>query len=333
MYWLPQELFTNQIVKNQFIRSIPKNYGIGFSESGTLENQTMVIERPVGYPSLNYSQNDYELDKMIQAMDKHGIEKGLLKLPGCQEWLTLELCKVFNECAYEFIKASNGRLKALAVVPPIADEDTISELKRAIYEFGFEGIQLTSHYGDNYLDHDQFRPFFKIINEMNVPVYVHHTPVPVEHNSIYEYNNLRRSLGRSIEQNIAIGREIFSDMFETLPNLKFIHSMLGGSFYAFVSQLLPNSKSNDRFDNQSEKYRGYLNNNIYFELSHSQPWGKEQLECAVKVLGADKIIYGSSYPVNNEWFSKGSEFVENLNISDKDKEQILCKNAQNIYNI
>ena len=68
-------------------------------------------------------------------------------------------------------------------------------------------------------------------------------------------------------------------------------------------------------------------------MSHAQPWGKEQLECAVKVLGADHIIYGSSYPVRNEWLIDGPAFVRNLDISDEEKDLILEGNAMRLYHV
>ena len=46
-----------------------------------------------------------------------------------------------------------------------------------------------------------------------------------------------------------------------------------------------------------ESMRKHLAENIYFEMSHAQPWGKVLLETAVEILGADHIVYGSSSPV------------------------------------
>ena len=72
---------------------------------------------------------------------------------------------------------------------------------------------------------------------------------------------------------------------------------------------------------------------IYFETSHAQPWGKQQLECAIQVLGADHIIFGSSYPVRREWLLEGAEFIKMLDISNEEKDMILYKNACQIYHI
>ena len=84
-----------------------------------------------------------------------------------------------------------------------------------------------------------FRPFLRKLNELKLPVYVHHSPIPVDYQSICDYNNLRRSYGRCMDQTIAIGREVFSGMFDELPDLKLIHSMLGGAFFAYMNSMLP----------------------------------------------------------------------------------------------
>jgi predicted TIM-barrel fold metal-dependent hydrolase len=62
-------------------------------------------------------------------------------------------------------------------------------------------------------------------------------------------------------------------------------------------------------------------------------WGKAQLECAVEVLGADHILYGSSYPVRREWFVTGIDFVKNLEIPEESKSLILSGNAARLFKI
>ena len=167
--------------------------------------------------------------------------------------------------------------------------------------------------------------------ELGIPVYVHHTPIPVDCGSILEYNNLRRSFGRCQDQITAIGRELFSGMFAELPNVKMIHSMLGGGYFTFKEMLMPWDSGGGRFDTNTEAIKKYLRENIYFELSHAQPWGKEPLELAVKILGADHIIYGSSYPVKQVWMTGGPAFVEALDVTGEEKEQMLGGNARRIY--
>ena len=54
---------------------------------------------------------------------------------------------------------------------------------------------------------------------------------------------------------------------------------------------------------------------------------------AVNILGADHMIYGSSYPVKEVWMTGGPAFVEGLEISSEEKELLLGENARAIYRV
>lgn len=110
---------------------------------------------------------------------------------------------------------------------------------------------------------------------------------------------------------------------------------LDGGFFTFQEMLMPHGPAaNDgRFTATPESMRKHLARNIFFEMSHAQPWGKVLLETAVKILGADHIVYGSSSPVKAVWRNEGPAFVRSLDISQEEKEQILCGNAKMLYQL
>ncbi len=339
MYWFPEEVFTNENLMYKFLSEISPSSRI-FGHATTVEKnqqqiKQIVIEKPKGYPNLNYAQGDYTLEKQLADMDKGGVDKAVLKLPGCQEWLSLDLCRRFNDGVANHVKQSNGRMAALAVLPPFGTLDCIHELERCRYELGMAGVQITTHYGSSYLDNETFAPFFEKLNEMECTVYVHHSPVPVQYDSLYEYNNLRRQYGRCVDQMTAVGRELFSGFFDKYPRLKLIHSMLGGGFFTYCNMMLPQAPKNgekvNRFEAESDSIRRHLKDNLFFEMSQAQSWGKAQLECAVSVLGADHILFGTSYPVRREWLLEGAAFVKQLNISETEKDLILHRNAETLY--
>jgi predicted TIM-barrel fold metal-dependent hydrolase len=51
------------------------------------------------------------------------------------------------------------------------------------------------------------------------------------------------------------------------------------------------------------------------------------------VLGADHILYGSSYPIKLDWFFEGVDYVKSLDIDEKSKDLILGENAARLFNI
>jgi predicted TIM-barrel fold metal-dependent hydrolase len=339
MHWLPENLFKDKALRDSFINCVPYAYGECARVKaipGTKLEQ-IVIEKPMGYENLNYAENQYDSETQLADMDEAGVDIAILRIPCWQEWLPLDMCKTVNDGLAEHVKQHPDRFRAVAVVPPWGTRECLKEMERCIKELGFCGVQLAAHYGNLYLDDEAFEPYFKVLNELDVPVVVHHTPLPVDYKSLYDYSNLRRVYGRCVDQGTAVGRELYSGMFEKFPNLKMVHTMLGGGFFAIANMVVP-TKSNvkeevERFDLIADKVRGYLERNLYFDISHAPPWGKPQLECAVKVLKADHILYGGSYPLRRAWFLKGVEFVKNLEISEEEKSLILSGNAARLFNI
>lgn len=338
LYWFPEELFTDEELSEKFLSEIPIEYGIkGYLKKDAQNGTRYVIEKPVGSPNLDYIQGDYTLEKELSSLDQAGVDRAVLKLSCQQEWMSLEMCQLFNTRMAERVQESGGRLAGLGVVPPKGTPSVRKEIDRCLDELGFGGLQLSSHYGNLYLDNEAFAPFFEYLNDRQVTCYVHHVPLPVQYDTLTDYTNLRRLYGRCIDQATAIGRELFSGFFSKYPNVKLVHSMLGGGFFAYANLWFPKKprvkEAMSRFNDDNDLVVSQLQNNIFFEMSHAQSWGREQLECAVKTLGGDHILFGSSFPVRPVWLLEGSDFVRSLDISDEDKELILHKNAERLYRL
>ncbi len=339
VHHLPNDLFDNEKMMDSFLHSVPREWGeiayLGTVESG---KRQLILEKPRGYQNLNYVEGDYSLEAKLQAMDGAGVDIALMRVPVWQEWLHLDACKMINDEAAEMCRRSGGRLHANAAIPPWGGKDNLYELERCIKELGMVGVQLACHYGQLYLDHDVFKPYFKVINEMNVPCVVHHTPLPVYWQSIIDWTNLRREFGRIMDQATAVGRELFSGMFEEFPNLKFIHTMFGGNWFAQQKLLTPKKGAKKeamlRLDmSEGERITRYLQNNIFFDMTHPASWGKDQVECAIKVCGADHVLFGSTFPVFYNWMSESVEFMDTLDITPEEKELIMSKNAIKLFNL
>jgi len=77
---------------------------------------------------------------------------------------------------------------------------------------------------------------------------------------------------------------------------------------------------------------------VYFETS--TVGDKRAVEEAVKLVGADRVIYGSDYPFNKIWLEENGRqyrseddmvIVKDANILESDKEKILYDNAKGIF--
>jgi len=340
MHVLPDLLFKDEAVLESFLRAAPRAYGeFAFVRDlpGSGGKRQIQVEKPRGYENLNFSDYSIDPDARIKVMDQAGLDIAILRTPCWQEWLSLEMCKMVNDGVHKTVQDHPDRLRAVGIVPPWGDKGCLDEADRCIHKLGFVGLELAAHYGTLYLDDQAFRPYFRHLNELGVPIVVHHTPLPVDYHSIYQYTNVRRSIGRCIDQLTAVSLEMFGGLFDECPNLKLIHTMMGGGVFAFTNQIAPRQSAFkeevQRFDPKTADVRKYLKDNLYFGITTPTAWSKPQLECAVKELGADHILYGSSYPVRIDWVLSGVEYVRGLDISEAEKELIFCGNASRLFKI
>ncbi len=341
MHFLPTNLFTDEEVLNGFLYSAPITFGMKayLGETPDGSKKQVILEYPEGKQILNYVDGDYTLETKIRAMDEAGVDIAMLRMPVWQEWLPLDMCKIVNTQAAEMCKRSEGRLVANAVVPPYGRKEDVDELKRCIEELGMVGVQLACCYGDRFLDDPLFDPYLKVINEMNIPAVIHHTPGQNAFTNFSDYTVLRRELGRVHAQAAAVGRELYSGIFAKYPNLKFIHTMFGGNFFALQEILAPHAAKKKEAMNRltadisREDYDEFLKNNIYFDMTHPMSWGTAQLECAAKVCGADHLLMGSSFPVFYEWMARSVASIDAMNVSDEDKALMKGGNAQRLFNL
>ena len=341
MYWVPEALFTDQALRERFLSPITQPNSVsgyyGYMRENGNGQLEFAFEKPRGCQNLNYIQGEYRTEAQLRDMDASGVDLAVLKTPCCQEWMDLDMCRIFNDGMARQVRESGGRLCALAVIPPYMTPEVERELDRCLGTLGMHGVQLSAHYAGKYLDDPAFSPLFEVLEARRLTAYVHHTPLPVQYDALLDYTSLRRSYGRCVDQTTAVCRELYSNMFAKYPHVKLVHSMLGGGFFAIAPMMMPHGASagdaSGRFANANSNVERQLKENLFFEMSHAEPWGKAQLECAVKVLGADHILFGSSYPVKKSWLLSGPKFIRGLDISQEDKAAILGKNARRLYQL
>lgn len=330
---VPASLFKDEALMERFLGCVPSAYTedrayVSTAASGAKQ---IVVEKPAGRGNMNIVDGEYTVEGIIDAMDEAGVDVAVLRVPVWQEWMPLDLCRLFNDDFAAFAAQAPDRFKAMASIPPWGDRASLDELKRCMDDLGFVGVQLSCHYGTKYLDDPAFRPLLRVLDERRIPAAIRAVPLPVDYRSIVAYDNVRRELGRSIDTLTGLSLELYSGIFEEFPNLRFVHGMLGGGWFAFDSLLRPKqanttAASVKRLDADAARNVGeYLGRNVFFEITHPKSWGKKQIECALDVCGADRFVFGTSIPV----FPGAGDVaeIEALDIEAGSKDAILGGNA------
>ena len=99
-------------------------------------------------------------------------------------------------------RSIRAQRSALAAAPAF-----IKEAERAIRELGLRGIFIHSSHKGHYPDDDEARPFWELVQELDVPVMIHPPHLGFGEERMKEYR-LASSIGRPFDLCLALGRLI-----------------------------------------------------------------------------------------------------------------------------
>ncbi len=236
------------------------------------------------------------------------------------------LARAANDRIYTLAQAHPGRFGGYATLAVNDVEASLAELERCITELGFVGWNTYSNYGDLRLDDEKYRPLLAKAAELGACVYLHPAAPPP---SMAAYHGLGSmlwgALGYSADACLTLVRMIAKGIFDELPNLKLILGHLGEGLPFLLTRLDPkNGKDGPHpgsFNIHAASY--YFRHNIWVTMSGN--FSLPAFRCAREVLGLERILFGSDYPM--ERLSKAVDFLKSLPISAADRERLAWANA------
>lgn len=276
----------------------------------------------------------------IASMDANGIDVQILSYnaPATEllpSPLAVELARRANDQLAAATKAYPGRFFGFATLPMSDPQAAAEELRRCVTELGFKGAMINGTAHGRFMDEPEFEPFFATAAELNVPLYIHPTIVKKEVRDAY-YDNAdpafaarfaSAGIGWHYEVGVHVMRLIFAGVFDRHPNLQVIMGHWGELIPFYMDRIdtfFPATASPMKHD-----FKHYMRNNIY--ITPSGMFNLPQLQNALEMMGADRIMYSVDYPY---YPNEGARaFLENAPISQQDKEKIAHKNAERLFGL
>ena len=177
----------------------------------------------------------------LGEMDKHGIEMMILSLnaPAVQAIhdvkQAIAVAKQANDVLAAEVRKRPDRFAAFAALPMQDPEAAIAELTRCVKELGMVGAlvngfsQTATPDNVTYYDLPQYRPFWRAVEGLDVPFFLHpRNPLPSRTRQ-YEGHSwlLGPNWAFSAETAVHTLRLIGSGLFDEHPNLKMVLGHLG----------------------------------------------------------------------------------------------------------
>jgi len=301
------------------------------------ETKTISWTSAINMPQVKRMANLLDLcEARLAMMDQQGIATSVISSTAGPEILddedSIRVCKTTNDTVFHAAQQHPGRFFGSAILPVNNTDAACFELERCIKELGFVAWHTHTNYGKTAPEDTRYWPIFKKAAELKAYVYLHpHVPESPRLDD-YGYILAAAGLGFTVDAMITTTRMIISGLFDEIPDLTVLLGHLGETF-PFLLERMDNRMSGVGIPFPQSKHTKppsyYFKNNILITTSGNA--SEAAFGCAQKALGNDRILFGSDYPY--EVVEDSVEFLDNLSISEEEKEQVYWKNALDKLNI
>ncbi len=237
-------------------------------------------------------------DELIADMDKDGVDISVIVNYG---WTTHELCVETNDYILESVARYPHRLVGFCTVQPNSYEAAIAEMERCA-QGGIRGVGEMRPDLQLFDLHDEevMAPFIEVIRKHKL-ILLTHASEPVGH----QYP------GKG-----AITPDVLYPLITSFPDVTIVCAHWGGGlpFYALMPEV-KQAMGNTYFDTAASPF-----------LYHPQIYHH-----VIQLVGADKILFGSDYPLLAQNRLLGE--ISSLDLPEETRELILSGNARRLLGI
>lgn len=284
-------------------------------------------------------------DTRLREMDKHGVEMMILSLnaPAVQAIhdvkAAIAVAKQANDVLAEEVRKRPARFAAFAALPMQDPEAATAELTRCVKELGMVGALVNgfSNIGtaDNvtYYDLPQYRPFWRTIEALDVPFYLHpRNPLP-SWTKQYEDHNwlLGPNWAFSAETAVHALRLIGSGLFDAHPRLQIVLGHLGEGIPVQLWRI----DNRNGWMKSPHKYAAKKGVADYFRqhfhLTTSGNFHTPSLVNAMTEMGPERVMFSVDWPFED--IGEAATWLDKAAISDTERTKVGRDNAIKLFKL
>jgi predicted TIM-barrel fold metal-dependent hydrolase len=283
-------------------------------------------------PPLTLETGFTSVKERLNHLDDVGVERQVISWPttfGTDASLSAEeavpIWKAYNEDLSELVSQHPDRLSGLAILPTSNLEWAAKELARAHDDLGLIGVTLPVGAFHTLEGAQYFRPLLDVAQKYRSHIYLHtgaasaaipgQTILPSVTDT--HWARFGANAGWSFASSIITLTQ--TRFLEPYPDVTFQIAMLGGAI-AFHTEflVLGAQRAGVNGDPSTALRRVYIDTGVFGR-------GPRAVALAVEALGADRILFGSDYPLAP--INPTLDAIHRADISDSDREKILSANG------
>jgi len=237
------------------------------------------------------------------------------------------LAHAYNGWVKTLVAGHEDRLWPVGIVPWGHPEGLVPELRRCVKELGFKAIHLTPYSHTHTLDATAFEPFFAEAANLGVPLMLHPASMG---ELINRYDNFfaMHVLGRPFNCTAGLVALTTGGVFERHPDLRVAFFECSAEWILYWMHRMDDDykrMKNGFAPKVARMPSEYLKKNCYVTCEADE----RLLPLALEEFSEDRVLMASDYPhFDSEYPGTVHELKERSDISEKQKQKILCENAR-----
>ena len=241
--------------------------------------------------------------------------------------LALKLSQAYNDACVEAHEAFPDRYLGLAMLPMLQPDAALEELKRCGNLPGLSGVYLSTQIEGMELSDPFFFPVYEAIQDMGWNIFLH--PVRVVEPDRLKKFYLTNFIGNPTESAIAASHLIFGEVLDKFPNLTWVLPHAGGTFPWLIGRITHGWGVREECRHLATQPEAYLRRFYYDTITHNY----SALEYLIRLVGADRVVLGSDYCFDMSYQRPIDVVMEHRDLSEADREMILCGNAKGLLGL
>jgi 2,3-dihydroxybenzoate decarboxylase len=284
-------------------------------------------------------------DMRLKQMDSHGVEMMILSLnaPAVQAIhdvkTAIAVARQANDVLAEHVRKRPQRFAAFAALPMQDVEAATAELTRCVKELGFVGALVNgfSQAGTPdtvlYYDLPQYRPFWRALEALDVPFYLHpRNPLP-DWTRFYDGHQWLwgPNWAFAAETSVHALRLIGSGLFDECPKLKIVLGHLGEGIPVYLWRIDNRNGWMKAPHNYAAKQGVAHYFRRHFHLTTSGNFHTPALVNAVTEMGAERVMFSVDWPFED--VGEGARWFDQAELSEADRVKIGRTNAIKLFKL
>ncbi|MBL8552488.1 MAG: amidohydrolase [Hyphomonadaceae bacterium] len=245
---------------------------------------------------LRLSPTMLDWDLRIAGMDRGGVDIGIISLTAPNVYwgsraISRRSAEAINAGYAEAQQQHPTRIRWFASLPWDYPEDAIAVLRQA-KTMGATGVCTLTNIRGRPLTHEDYRPIWREIEAMEMPVFVH--PTSPRNPEDLEGYNLGNTVGMTNETSLCFARMMLSGFLDAFPRLELVAAHGGGTLPYIIGRLDQRWRQDRAVRTPSSQQipSAYLRR-LWFD---ALVYDEATMRFFVEQVGADRIIYGSDFP-------------------------------------